>query len=500
MTRDYTPQIADVRELGQVWTPAWVADTMAAYAMSGGAQALFDPACGTGSLLAAGKRIAAARRVTVQIEGMDLDARVLDGFERQGLDQNDCDRMSIGDYLASPPNSLYPAIVVNPPYVRHHRIGEHRKRELQSMVLETIGRRLDARAGLQVYFLIQCLKQLAPGGRLAFLVSSDICEGVFSRPLWDWVLTHYRLDAVLRFSQDASPFPNADTNALLFFIQNAKPNPEFVWARCLGENPSALRTWAENGFEVPSDGLLESQTRTISEAAITGLSRPPTTQITAFRLHDVASVIRGIATGANDFFLMTREEAAQRNIPSAFLKPCLSRVRDLDGDRITQECLDRLERKGRPTQLLDIPAIPFGELPIGVQDWIKEGESVAFHTRPLIRTRKPWYRMEQRKVPPLLFAYLGRRDCRFILNDAGVVPLSCLLCVYPKHASATRLWEALNRPETIANLASVGKRYGGGAIKVEPRGLENLPIPDEIMNLLAGNLPLQNPLFNLATG
>ncbi|MBS1785038.1 MAG: N-6 DNA methylase [Acidobacteria bacterium] len=500
MTRDYIPKITDVRELGQVWTPDWVAEAMAAYTMSQGAESLFDPACGNGSLLAAGKRFAARKHTAFLANGMDVDLRVLDGFKRQGLDHSDMNRIRIGDYLADPPDAIYPAIAVNPPYVRHHRIGGVRKRELQSMVMGTMGRRIDARAGLHVYFLIQSLKQLAPNGRLAFIVSSDICEGVFSRQLWDWVLRTYRLDAVLQFSPEASPFPHADTNAILFLIQNSKPRSEFIWARCLKEDPISISEWIESGFEAAYPNLLEVQTRTVSEASATGLSRPPSHHLTSFTLGDVASVMRGIATGANDFFLMTREQASHRNLPSSFLKPCISRVRDLDGDRITEECLDRLERKGRPTLLLNIPPSPFEELPLSVQDWIREGESLGLHNRPLIKTRRPWYRMEQRRNPPLLFAYLGRRDCRFILNEAGVVPLSCLLCVYPKSTSAKDVWQALNRPETIANLASVGKSYGGGAIKVEPRALERLPIPDEIMEGLAVNLPIQEGLFNLATG
>jgi hypothetical protein len=93
--------------------------------------------------------------------------------------------------------------------------------------------------------------------------------------------------------------------------------------------------------------------------------------------------------------------------------------------------------------------------------------------------------MEERAVPGLLFAYLGRRDCRFIENCAGVVPLTGFLCVYPWDSSKenrVKLWRALNHPRTIANLAFVGKSYGGGAIKVEPRQLDSLEIPQEVLN------------------
>jgi len=83
-------------------------------------------------------------------------------------------------------------------------------------------------------------------------------------------------------------------------------------------------------------------------------------------------------------------------------------------------------------------------------------------------------------VPPFLFAYLGRRNARFIRNSAGVRPLTGFLCVYPRiqdREFARRLWQALRHPDTAANLSLVGKSYGSGAIKVEPRALERLPIP-----------------------
>jgi len=116
----------------------------------------------------------------------------------------------------------------------------------------------------------------------------------------------------------------------------------------------------------------------------------------------------------------------------------------------------------------------------------------ALPKRPLISTRKPWFKMEQREVPPILFAYLGRRNTRFILNEAGILPLTGFLCVYPYSESARdveMLWRALNHPATLENLRFVGKSYGEEAIKVEPRSLEDLIIP----NLVLGEFGLEKP-------
>ena len=192
--------------------------------------------------------------------------------------------------------------------------------------------------------------------------------------------------------------------------------------------------------------------------------------------------MRGIATGANEFFVLTNEQRKRHQLRGALFKRCIGRTRDCPDDRITADRLFELERDGRPTWLLDLPDLPVEELPKPVQAYLKIGRKLDFPERALIKSRRRWYLMEQRRVPPLLFAYLGRRSSRFILNDAGVVPLTGFLCVYTKlNVEANALWLALNEPSVIAGLSRVGKSYGDGAIKVEPRALEQLALPRSIL-------------------
>ncbi len=67
------------------------------------------------------------------------------------------------------------------------------------------------------------------------------------------------------------------------------------------------------------------------------------------------------------------------------------------------------------------------------------------------------------------------------------MPLTGFLCVYPHRTDETcisRLWKVLRHPKTLANLCLVGKSYGAGAIKVEPRALERLPIPKPVADAI----------------
>ena len=476
------PQREALRQKGQFWTPDWIAEAMAGYVLSAGSDHLFDPAVGEGAFFRAGKSVAAGMGRDVSLCGTEIDPQVLRRARAQGLTEQDLSQVEIRDFVLDPPVGPYRAIVANPPYIRHHRLSAEVKALAKDLAVTAIGSPLDGRAGLHVYFLLRGLQLLGDDGRLAFIMPADTCEGVFARTLWSWITRNYRLDALITFEPQASPFPGVDTNPVILLIRRARPRQEFLWARVKKAGTSGLRDWILSGFTRAPGPAISVCRRGLSEGVATGLSRAPTEGRSASTvLGDYAYVLRGIATGANGFFFLTRSRAAVLRIPGEFLVPAVGRTRDIEGDEISRETLEALDAAGRPTLLLSLDGRPSDAFPPSVQDYLRRGEEVGLPGKALIAQRRPWYRMETRRVPPFLFAYLGRRNARFIRNTAGVRPLTGFLCVYPRSQDATfveRLWKVLRHPETLANLPLVGKSYGSGAIKVEPRALERLPLPE----------------------
>jgi hypothetical protein len=457
---------------------------MAAWVLADRPPMLFDPAAGPGTFFAA------ARGLGFQgsFAGFELDGAVLARASESGLGPGELERIRIGDFLGRPLRPVYPAIISNPPYIRHHRLDQRRKRSLQARAAHWLGFTLDGRVGLHVYFLLQCLQSLCPGGRLAFLLPADVCEGLSSARLWRRLSERFRFDAVITFSKEAAPFPGVDTNALVFLLSHRPPLRRVPWlcvrrpdadaisSALAGRAPhSALRTPHSQG-----PAVLACE-RDVGELVSTGLSRPPRADTTrGVPLSAFAKVMRGIATGANEFFFLTAAQLRQHDLEKRFFRRAVGRTRDCPGAVLKAQDLEALDRAGRPTWLLSLDSPPKARLPAALRAYLKKGERAGLAARPLIATRRPWYRMEHRAAPALLFAYLGRRDCRFVLNEAGIVPLTGFLCVYPRDQdpkNIRRLWRALNHPATLANLRYVGKSYGDGAIKVEPRQLDALELP-----------------------
>ncbi|MEW6718634.1 MAG: N-6 DNA methylase [Chloroflexota bacterium] len=495
------PSSGDARELlrekGQFWTPDWIAEAMVEYVLMDNAGEIFDPAVGAGAFFRAAKTVAKEKDIYITLKGMDIDPTVLDQAIEYGLTEDDIDKVTLGDFVFNPPHRKMPAIVANPPYIRHHRLSADDKERLRVISLQNIGKILDGRAGLHIYFLIRALSLLKEDGRLAFIMPADTCEGKFASTLWRWISENYTIEAVITFSPEASPFPNVDTNPLIFFIRKSVPGDVLFWVRCNEAQTEALKEWVHSGFSIANKKSLLIIERELKEAFEIGLSRPPVSEIMSkYVLGDFVQVVRGVATGANDFFFLTEEQAKQLGIPEHYFVKAIGRTRDVPCDEITLETLNSLREKGRPTLLLSLKDEPTETYPEALMNYIKKGEARKLPERPLISQRKPWYRMETRPAPPFLFAYLGRRNSRFILNTARVIPLTSFLCVYPKIKGEEYLeclWRILSHPDTVANLNMVGKSYGDGAIKVEPRGLERLPIPENVLKV--SGIPMQLRLF-----
>ena len=479
------PKREALREKGQFWTPDWVADAMVAWCASE-ADDIFDPAVGAGAFFRAAKRFARRRGTPLRLLGTELDPGQVAKGQELGLEAADYDGVVVTDFMTYLPNRAFRSIVANPPYVRHHRFGADYKADLRSYGLRVTGQELDGRAGLHVFFLIKALTLLEPGGRLAFIVPADTCEGRFAPVLWAWIERRFRIEGAVTFAPSASPFPGVDTNPIVLLIQNAPPAETMWWAHVKKPDTAELAAWCTAGLGPWSSDDLEALGRKTAEAVSTGLTRRPRSaaQEGDVVFGDFFKVVRGIATGDNDFFFMNSAQISDLRLPeSAFIR-AIGRTRDHAEAVLTTKHLDDLDGRGRPTYLLSLGREPMEAFPTELREYLRRGEAKQLPDRPLIAQRSPWYRMERRDPPPWLFAYLGRRNCRFIRNLAGAVPLTGFLCVYPKAGLQLDLDVAtavLNDERIIANLPLVAKSYGGGALKVEPRNLERLPIPNAVL-------------------
>ena len=337
-----------LRVKGQFWTPHWLAKVMAGWVTQDRPEVLFDPAVGPGTFFAAAREAG----FIGEFRGFELHPDAFADGWKLGLKPDDFRHVRMGDFISASLPEKFPAIISNPPYIRHHRLTQEQKFELKQLAQNHLGFSLDGRVGLHVFFLLKCLAQLAPGGRLAFLLPADVCEGISSSAFWNRIGQQYRLIAAMTFTDEAAPFPTVDTNAMVFLFTKEKPLEDFLWLRVCERDGEAISA-ALDGRKPSSAVSLHR--RKLAEALKTGLSRPPRAQNNfGTPLSHFARVVRGIATGGNEFFFLTREQLRSHDLPEKFFRRAIGRTRDCPSDRLATTDLDRLEDAGRATWLLNL--------------------------------------------------------------------------------------------------------------------------------------------------
>ncbi|MBB3954815.1 hypothetical protein [Novosphingobium sediminicola] len=185
-------------------------------------------------------------------------------------------------------------------------------------------------------------------------------------------------------------------------------------------------------------------------------------------LAQLAQFRRGIATGANGFFLLNAQKVADLGIDPARCLPCVGRATAVRG---------LIWRGGGDGLLLNLsdPLTP------PEAAYVAQGEADGLPSRYILAHRRPWYAMEQRAVAPIWGAVFARGALRFIHNAAGWSSLTCFHGIYP-FSDDPLLHQALvlclNCDSVRAASRLHGRVYGGGLNKFEPNDLKGLMVPD----------------------
>jgi hypothetical protein len=215
------------------------------------------------------------------------------------------------------------------------------------------------------------------------------------------------------------------------------------------------------------------------------------THATTLTISDFFKIKRGLATGNNDYFILSEQEIKARHLPEACFRAILPSPRYISNDIV------EADEKGFPLleRRLFLLDTSMNEEEIeqrfpSLWSYLKEGKARGLHNRYLCSHRTLWYRQEKRPPPPIVCTYLGRGDTksgrpfRFILNRSQATVANVYLAMYPTPILAQalsqdptlirKLWKVLNQI-TPDQLLSEGRVYGGGLHKLEPKELANVP-------------------------
>lgn len=505
---------AERNRMGQFATPTLLAQDILRYASSAHSIAtpvrFLDPAFGTGSFYSALLQTFGEDNVGEAV-GFEIDPHY--AKPAQGLWLGSGIDIRVGDFArATPPENDFEKpnlIVCNPPYVRHHHIPTDEKKRLQELVARLCRVSLSGLSGLYCYFMCLSSIWMAPNGLAAWLIPSEFMDVNYGTPLKKFLLEKVTLLHIHRFSPSDVQFHDALVSSAIVWVVNATPLTTHQVRFTLGgtlDEPS-------HDASYPIDQLREVKKWTALPRCEKTTRVPRSVKSNSPLLGDFFDVKRGVATGANKFFILTPAEVRRREIPMEFLTPILPSPRYLGHDRIDpgSDGLPAVERLG----FLFSSALPEHRIKREFPDvwrYLEEGRELGIPEGYICRNRTPWYQQEYRAIPTILCTYMARasgdgRDSlfRFILNNSNAIAANVYLMLYPKPdvkreiqtnpKLAESAWKIL-RDIPADTLRGEGRVYGGGLYKLEPKELLNVPA-ESFVDLFGHNFERKDAQLSL---
>lgn len=196
-------------------------------------------------------------------------------------------------------------------------------------------------------------------------------------------------------------------------------------------------------------------------------------------LAEAAHVRRGVATGCNNFFVLSERQRRDLRLGRSSVRPCLASPRHFAHQTIDAEELDTLPQTTR--RWLLVPKRPHTTGPLA--DYLARGRNeFGVLERHLVKQRvkagRRWFAVEAHFEAPILFTYFNRPCARFVRNLAHAVPLNNWLVIAPhEDIDSDALFEALTSASVLARLQDDCRLYGNGLWKLEPSELKQLRLP-----------------------
>ncbi len=454
-------------KIGQFFTPAPIAELMADAVNEIEPATVLDPGVGGGVLLRAvgdGPRLF----------GLDIDATAV---ELAAASTPGGHELAVGDFLDAErwplTEATFDAVIANPPYVRHHNLSAEHKL-LARHYSAQFGLKVSSLSGSYVYFFLEALLRLNEGGRLVFITPTEFLDVRYGQAVKEALLDRCEIDEILVLEMDELAFEGVlTTSAITIATKRESPSRRFrlVEGRLNGsiEKDREVELLADVApAALPWTPLLPSRAERIA----------PLLDGRTAKLGDYCRVRRGIATGDNSFFVLTRAEVEEWGIEERFLVPVVLGSRDLPTEGPLDADFHASRIEGGARAFLFFCHEPIEALRrTKALRYIEHGLELGLHERFNCRTRKPWYGVEPVAPADFFTTYMSRKRARIVRNLIGARCMTSLLNVWAlSGVDPEALRPSLEDSTNAQLLREFGRTYGGGLAKIEPGDLVALPI------------------------
>ncbi|MEJ2357753.1 MAG: N-6 DNA methylase [Deinococcales bacterium] len=470
------------KSVGAYYTPPPVAHALCDWAIRRDGERALDPAAGNGAFLVeAARRLRELGGAADDLTGIEMRPQAAaEAARRLASLGAGATHVHVGDFLAQPPADwpAFDAVVGNPPYVRFQRMPRPR-REHASAVARAAGVRLDSMASSWAAFVLHGTAFLRPGGRMAWVLPSEIGHARYARAVLEHLHRHFASVSFVLF--ESALFPSLDQGTVLLLADGyGRPFRGFAASRLTSADALAGGLDAAPRHPLDAASLIAGDARlhhawlpTEAAALLQELARCGGSS----RLQDWGTVSIGYVTGHNAFFHLSPGRVHALGLGPAHVRRALFRSRALEGLRVTEDDWRRGAEQGRSGYLL----LPQDAEDPAVAAYLEGGERRGVPSRAKVGRRRPWYRVTRTDPPDLVLTAMSTDAPRLAANATRAAVCNTLhgVRLHAGRATGTAELLALASLTSLTTLSAelVGHALGGGLLKLEPSEAMRLALP-----------------------
>ncbi|MGI6230110.1 MAG: HsdM family class I SAM-dependent methyltransferase [Tractidigestivibacter sp.] len=479
LTQDEDPQESR-KERGAFFTPKEIADFLCDEVLSNRNDRVLEPACGEAEfLLSAADKLfalgASCDEVSQRLFGCELHHATADAA-RERLAKVGVEPTILVDDFFELSNSMFSekfdAVVGNPPFIRYQSFtGSVRSRARKRAF--AMGVRLDALASSWAPFLVHATSFLKVGGKVGMVLPAELLSTNYAAPVRKYLLDSFCSIELILFEKPV--FPEVTEEVVLLIANGFQSGNSDSIKLVQVADVSELCT--DNNSVAKVHGYMKWPTGNAARDAFELLEKSD-----SHGLVDLASygdIHLGAVTGSNEYFALSRDKANQWGIPAEDLLPlCPPGSRHLRNLSITQRDYKRLADQGKQV-LLFYPHDGGGE---ATSRYLVHGEKSGVSHAYKCRTRNPWWRVPGVRSCDLFFTYMNGIGPNLCSNDANLVFLNSVHGMFLRSEFRSLAKETLPlatlNSVTLLSAELVGRSYGGGILKLEPREAGKMLVPN----------------------
>lgn len=453
------------KKFAQFFTPFPIADLMAKWLLGNKElKTVLEPAFGLGIF----SRALLNHKDDLTITGFETDPHIF-GKAKQLFDDQENVSTHLRDYMFNDWNNKYDGVICNPPYFKFH---DYDNKSVLQEVEARISHKLNGFTNLYALFLLKSIYQLNKNGRAACIVPSEFLNSDYGKLVKSYLIKSKTLRHISVISFKENVFDNVLTTASILFCANDDRSEKVQFSnissvRELATIEKAIKSYPKYTAGGQVVGLTDLDPEIKWRAYYQEQNSLKYKHLVPFA--NYGKVVRGIATGANEYFTFSSSKAREFKIRQKYLLPCICKAADAKDSFFTKEDLKALQAGDRSVFLLNAR-----QPDRYVTKYLETGVEQGINEKFLTSSRNPWYALENRPPSPIWVSVFNRSGLRFIRNEAGISNLTTFHCIYLNAFSAPKtdlLFAYLLTDVSRQIFEDNSREYGNGLQKFEPNDL-----------------------------